>query len=130
MNEDETISKYFLRIEETVNSMKGLGENFDEAFLVHKILRSLLEIFNPRLSKIEELSDVKTLLIDQLLGFLTSYEMRIAKDKSTTREASFKANNNNDSEMDMDEEKFVRRLKKGLGKSKARCPLNVSNVVK
>ena len=34
MNEYETISKYFLRIEETVNSMKGLGEKFDEEFLV------------------------------------------------------------------------------------------------
>jgi hypothetical protein len=26
MNEDETISKYFLRVEELVNAMKGLGE--------------------------------------------------------------------------------------------------------
>ena len=34
MNEDETVSKYFLRIEQTVNSMKGLGENIDEASLV------------------------------------------------------------------------------------------------
>ena len=34
MNEDETVSKYFLRIEETVNAMKGLGENIGEASLV------------------------------------------------------------------------------------------------
>ena len=36
MNEDETVSKYFLRIEEVVNARKGLGEKFDEAFLVQK----------------------------------------------------------------------------------------------
>ena len=113
MNEDEIFSKYFLRVEETVNSMKGLGEKFDEAFLVHKILRSLPEIFNPKVSKIEELSDLKTLPIDQLLGILTAYEMRIGKDKSTTREASFKADKHTDSEMDVVEAKFVRRLKKG-----------------
>ena len=34
MNEDEIFSKYFLRVEETVNSMKGICEKFDEAFLV------------------------------------------------------------------------------------------------
>jgi hypothetical protein len=34
MNEDETISKYFLRVEELVNAMKGLGEKFDDSLLV------------------------------------------------------------------------------------------------
>ena len=46
MNEDETVSKYFLRTEETVNAMKGLGEKIDEASLVHKILRTFPERFN------------------------------------------------------------------------------------
>ena len=53
MNEDDTVSKYFLIIEDPVNDMKGLGEKIDEASLVHKILRSLLEIFNPKLSAVE-----------------------------------------------------------------------------
>ena len=43
MNEDETLSKYFLRIEETVNAMKGLGKKFDESFLVRKILNLCLK---------------------------------------------------------------------------------------
>jgi hypothetical protein len=33
-DEDETISKYLLHIEELVNTMKGLGEMIDESFLV------------------------------------------------------------------------------------------------
>ena len=86
MNEDETISKYFLRFEELVNAMKGLGEKIEESILVQKILRSLLDKFNPKVSAIEELNDHKTLSIDQLLGTLTAYEMRINKDKSITRE--------------------------------------------
>ena len=53
MNEDKTISKYFLRVEEIVNAMKGLGKNIDEAPLVHKILRSLPDRFNPKVSVIE-----------------------------------------------------------------------------
>ena len=130
MNEDETVSKYFLRIEETVNSMNGLGENIDEASLVQNILRYFPEIFNPKVSRIEELYDLKTLHIDQLLGTLTAYEMRIIKDKSTTREASFKAYKNTNSEMDVIEEKFVRRLKKGSCKYKGKMPLNVSTMIR
>jgi hypothetical protein len=130
MNEDETISKYFLRVEELVNSMKGLGEKIEEPFLVQKILRSLLDKFNSKVSTIEELSDLKTLSIEQLLGTLTAYEMRINKDKSSTREAYFKADKNIDSELDDIEAKFVRRLKKGSGNIKGSFPSNDLTVVR
>jgi hypothetical protein len=93
--------------------MKGLGEKIEDVFLVQKILRSLLDRFDPKVSAIEELNDLKTVSIDQILGTLTTYEMRIRKDKSITREASFKADKNIDLELDDIESKFVRRLKKG-----------------
>jgi hypothetical protein len=127
MNEDETISKYCLRVEELVNSMKGLGENFDDSLLVQKILRSLPDKFNPKVFAIEELNNLKTLSIDQLLGTLTAFEMRINNDKSSTREASFKADKNTDSELDDIEAKFVRRLKKGLGKYQGKLPFKCFN---
>ena len=53
--------------------------------------------------------------------------MMISKDKSTTREASFKADKNIDSEMDVTEAKFVRRLKKGSGKYKWKMPFKCFN---
>jgi hypothetical protein len=127
MNEDETISKYFLRVEEIVNAMKGLGEKFEESFLVQKILRSMLDKFNPKVSTIQEINDLKTLSIDKLLGTLTAYEMRISKDKSNTREASFKADKNIDSELDDIEEKLVRRLKRGSGKYQGKFPFKCFN---
>jgi hypothetical protein len=127
MNEDETISKYFLRVEELVNAMKGLGEKFDDSLLVQKILRSMSDKFNPKVSAIEELNDLKTLSIDQLLGTLTAYEMRISKDKSITREASFKEDKNIDSELDDIEAKFLRRLKKGSGKYQGKLPFKCFN---
>jgi len=127
MNEDETISKYFLRVEELVNAMKGLGEMFDDSLLVQKILRSLPDKFNPKVSAIEELNDLKTLSIDQLLGTLTAYEMRINKDKFSTRATSFKEDKNTDSELDDIEAKFVRRLKKGSGKYQGKLPFKCFN---
>jgi hypothetical protein len=127
MNEDETISKYLLRVEELVNSMKGLGETFDDSLLVKNILRSPPDKFNPKVFAIEELNDLKTLSIDQLLGTLTAYEMRINKDKSNTREASFKEDKNTDSELDDIEEKIVRRLNKGSGKYQGKLPFKFFN---
>jgi hypothetical protein len=127
MNEDETISKYFLRVEELVNAMKGLGEKFDDSLLVQKILRSPPDKFNPKVFAIEELNDLKTLSIDQLLGTLAAYEMRINKDKSSTRETSFKADKNADSKLDDIEAKFVRRLKKGSGKYQGKLPFKCFN---
>jgi hypothetical protein len=122
MKQDETVGKYFLRVEEMVNAMKALGENIEEPSLVQKILRSLPDRFNLKVSAIEELNDLKTLEFDQLLGTLTAYEMRIVKDKPTSREASFKADKNEDSEPDEIEAKFVKRLKKGSGKYKGKLP--------
>jgi hypothetical protein len=90
-------------------------------------LRSLPNRFNPKVSAIEELNDIKTLSFDQLLGMLTAYEMRIVTDKPTSREASFKADKNEDSEPDEIEAKFVRRLKKGLGKYQGKLPFKCFN---
>jgi hypothetical protein len=98
MKEDETVGKYFLRVEELVNAMKELGEKIEEPSLVQTILRSLLDRFNPKVSTIEERNDLKTLEFDQLLGTLSAYEMRIVKDKPTSKEASFKADKNEESE--------------------------------
>jgi hypothetical protein len=127
MKEDETIGKYFLRVKELVNAMKALGEKIEEPSLVQKILRSLPDRFNPKVSAIEKINDLKTLEFDNLLGALTAYEIRIFKDKPTSREASFKADKNEDSEPGEIEEKFVKRLKKGSGKYKGKLPFKCFN---
>jgi hypothetical protein len=107
--------------------MKGLGETIDEYFLVQKILRSLPDRFNSKVSAIEEITDLKTLTLDQILGTLTAYEMRITKGKSTTREASFKEEKNTNSDIDEIEANFVRRLTKGSRKYKGKFPFKCFN---
>jgi hypothetical protein len=127
MNEDENITKFFLRVDEMVNAMRGLGETIDDSLLVQKILRSLPERFNPKVSAIEEMSELKTLSLDQLLGTLTAYEMRISTDQNSSREASFKAEKSTESELDEIEAKFVRRLKTGSGKYNGKLPFKCFN---
>jgi hypothetical protein len=53
--------------------------------------------------------------------------MRIVKDKPTSRESSFKADKNEDSEPDEIEEKIVKRLKKGSGKYKGKLSFKCFN---
>jgi hypothetical protein len=93
-------------------------------------MRSLPDRFNPKVSAIEELNDLKDLSIDQLLGTLNAYEMRIGKDKPTSREASFIEYKNEDFEPNEIEEKFVRRLKKGSGKYQGKFPFKFFNCEK
>jgi hypothetical protein len=49
MKEDEDIIAYFLRVDETVKAIIGLGEEIEESVIVQKVLRSLPMRFNPKI---------------------------------------------------------------------------------
>ena len=70
MKEDEDIAAYFLRVDEIVNTMRGLGEKFESRTLVQKILRSLPMIFDRKVSSHEENKDLDKLSMDELHGSL------------------------------------------------------------
>jgi sirohydrochlorin ferrochelatase len=53
MKEDENIASYFLRFDETVNAIIGLGEEIEESVIFQKVLRSLPMRFNPKISILE-----------------------------------------------------------------------------
>ena len=76
MKEDEDIATYFLRVDEIVNTMRGLGEKVEKPTLVKKILRYLLMRFDSKFSSLEERQDLDKLSMDDLHGILTAYEMR------------------------------------------------------
>jgi hypothetical protein len=76
MKEDEDIATYFLRVDEIVNVIKGLGEEMKEPVIVQKVLRSLPMRFDLNISSLEEREDLATLSMDELHGILIAYEMR------------------------------------------------------
>ena len=59
-----------------VNSLKGLDEKVEEGTIVQKVLTSLPDRFDSKISAIEEAKDLDTLKMDELHGILTTYEMR------------------------------------------------------
>ena len=76
MKKDEDITTYFLRVDEKVNAIIGLGEEIEEFVIVQMILRSLPMRFNPNISALEERSDLNSISMDELHGIFTTYEMR------------------------------------------------------
>jgi hypothetical protein len=61
MKEDNNIAAYFLRVDETVNAIIGLGEEIEESVIVQKALRSLPMRFNPNISALEEILNLNSI---------------------------------------------------------------------
>jgi hypothetical protein len=139
MEESEDITTYFLRIDEVVNTMRGLEETVGNGIIVQTVLRYLPSRFDPKISYLEERTDISTLLMNELQGILTSYEMRTSNENPSNKEATFKAakndkkkfetkaSNHEDSKEDMEEVNFVKNLKRGTGKYKGKLPLKFFN---
>jgi hypothetical protein len=130
MKEHENIAAYFLRFDETMNAIIGMGEEIEESVIVQKVLRSLPMRLNPKISALEERSDLNSISMDELHGIFTTYEMRTKQKNIDVKEASFKAskrskqikkeqekysNNNDVSKDDEEVANFIKRLNKGTG---------------
>jgi len=70
MKEDEDIVAYFQRVDETTNTLEGLGELVETKIVVRKILRTLPTRFNPKVSILEDRSNLTNVSIDELHGIL------------------------------------------------------------
>jgi ribosome-binding factor A len=90
MKEDDNIATYFLRVDETMNAIIGLGEEIEESVIFQKVLRSLPMRFNPNISTLEERSNLKSISMDELHGIFTAYEMRTKQENIDVKEAAFK----------------------------------------
>jgi hypothetical protein len=139
MKEDEDIATYFLRVDETVNAIIGLGEEIEESVIVQKVLRTLPMRFNPKISTLEEISDLNSISMDELHGIFTAYKMRTEQENLDVKEAAFKAckrskkkkkeqeeYSSSSDVLEDDEEvaNFIKRLNKGTnGRYRGKIPL-------
>jgi hypothetical protein len=90
MKEDENIAAYFLQVDERVNTITTLGEEIQESVIVQMVLRSLPMRFDPKISTLEERAYINSIIMDELHGIFTSYEMRTEQENPDVKEASFK----------------------------------------
>jgi hypothetical protein len=94
--------------------------------------------YDAKISRIEDRSNLNTLIVDQLHGIFTAYEMRTGNDKSGKDETTFKSSKTkmrqeketNDKLSDISyvqETNFIKKLKKGFGKYKGKLPFKCFN---
>ena len=90
--------------------------------------------YDSKVSTLEEWDDIEHMIVDELHGIFTSYEMRIGQNGQSKREATFKASkepkalSKNQSEDSDDEEAlFIKKLERGTRKCKGKLPLKCFN---
>ena len=54
MPDDKYFDKFYAKLNDIVNSAYNLGEIYDQPKIVRKILRSLTEVFRPKVTAITE----------------------------------------------------------------------------
>jgi hypothetical protein len=111
-----------------VNAIIGLGEEIEESVIVQKVLRSLPMRFNPKISSLEERSNLNSIRMDKLHRIFTAYEMRTQQENLDVKEVAFKASKrskkkekeqeeySSSSDISEDDEEvanFIKRLNKG-----------------
>ncbi|XP_021831887.1 uncharacterized protein LOC110771842 [Prunus avium] len=83
MDENETFSEIYAKLCIIVNACSSLGEKIPKDRVVKKILRSLPQHFQPKITAIEEICDLNTLKVRELIRSLQTYEMKhLASKKS------------------------------------------------
>ncbi|KAL6986439.1 hypothetical protein U1Q18_052640 [Sarracenia purpurea var. burkii] len=83
MEEDETFDEFYGKLSDVVNSSFILGEKIPESRIVCKILRSLPERFQPKVTAIEESKDIDLLKVEHLVGNLQTFESNLRQPKKS-----------------------------------------------
>ncbi|KAG8492199.1 hypothetical protein CXB51_009896 [Gossypium anomalum] len=91
MKEEETIKQYSDRIMAVVNSIRLLGEQFEEVRIVEKVLSTLSERYEAKISSLEDSRDLTRISLTELINALYAQEQRRASRIDEHQEGAFQA---------------------------------------
>ncbi|XP_027165972.1 uncharacterized protein LOC113765933 [Coffea eugenioides] len=95
MKESETIKDYSDKLLGIVNKVRLLGKNFSDERIVQKILVTLPEKYESKISSLEESKDLSSISLAELVNALQALEKRRMIRKEETVEGAFKAKSEN-----------------------------------
>ena len=75
MEEDERFDEFYAKLKDIVNLAFNIGEQIPEPNIVRKVLRFLPERFHAKITAIEELKDIDTIPLIELINNLQTYEL-------------------------------------------------------
>lgn len=111
--EDEKFIDFYTWLQDIVNSMRGLEEDIKDLKIIKKILKSLPERFYPKITTIEECHDLDKLKLEELIGSIQTFELKLRK-PSKKKGIALKVEENLSPDEDSDEKMalLVHRCKK------------------
>ncbi|MBA0710962.1 hypothetical protein Golax_010203, partial [Gossypium laxum] len=130
---EKGIKEMSYRFTHIINSLKTLGKIYPNKEMVKNMLNSIPTSWEPKVMAIEESKDLNSLSLDELIGSLLTYDMKINYNvkeikevpkkvgvafKSTTCEKDEDSSNNDDDDDEM--EMFAKRFKRFMKFNKAR----------
>nr|GEV74843.1 zf-CCHC domain-containing protein/UBN2 domain-containing protein [Tanacetum cinerariifolium] len=83
--EEESIDNVFARFNNIITSLKTLDEDFSSKNYVRKFLRVLHHKWHAKVTTIEDLKDLTSLSLDELIDNLKVYEVLIKKDSEMVK---------------------------------------------
>ena len=95
MKESETMEEFYNRTISIVNQLRVNGEDIMDKRVLETILCSMTKKFEHVVVAIEESKDLKTFSLEELLGSLQSYELRIKQFDSSPSEQAFQVQETN-----------------------------------
>ncbi|GKV06891.1 hypothetical protein SLEP1_g18710 [Rubroshorea leprosula] len=99
MKPKESIQDMYTRLNDIVTNLKALGKVYPPQEVVRKVLRSLPKSWEAKKTAIEESKDLNTLKLEDLIGKLMTYEIKVQVDggvevvERKKKNVAFKASN-------------------------------------
>ena len=79
MEEVKLFDKCYTKLKDIVNLAFNLGETIPEPKVVRKVLRSPSKRFHAKITAIEELKDIDSIPLTELVGNLQTYELGLTR---------------------------------------------------
>lgn len=91
MEEEETVRQYTDRLMKVVNQIRLLGEELTDKRIVEKVLVSVPEKFEAKISSLEDSRDLSTMSLAELINALQASEQRRSIREKNATEGAFLA---------------------------------------
>ena len=82
MEDDETFDQFYFKLSDIVNSSFNLGEQISSSKIIQKILKSLPERFQAKITVVEKSKDIDALKVEDLVGSLQTFEANFRQPKN------------------------------------------------
>jgi hypothetical protein len=77
MKSTDSVDDFAMKVNLIVSTIRGLGENIEDWYVVRKILRATLNKLLQIVASIEQFGDMKMMSIEEVIGRLRAYEERL-----------------------------------------------------